>query len=117
MTRRCCSMPRSSGRWPSPSRPPPWTTSRRTTPGWELARRPDGARIDLLSVTAAGITFQNPILLAAGTAAYGRELAGIVDLDALGGLVTKAVSIAPRAGAPAPRVAEFDGGMINAVGL
>jgi len=38
-------------------------------------------------------------------------------LDALGGFVTKAVSLEPRAGAPAPRVAEFDGGMINAVGL
>lgn len=38
-------------------------------------------------------------------------------LDALGGIVTKAVSVAPRPGASAPRVAEFDGGMINAVGL
>ena len=66
---------------------------------------------------AAGISFQNPILLAAGTAAYGRELADVVRLDSLGGIVTKAVSIAPRPGAPAPRVAEFEGGMINAVGL
>jgi len=70
-----------------------------------------------LAVTVAGIDFQNPVLLAAGTAAYGRELARIIDLDALGGLVTKAVSVEPRHGAPAPRVAEFDGGMINAVGL
>ncbi|MFI5244375.1 MAG: dihydroorotate dehydrogenase [Gemmatimonadales bacterium] len=66
---------------------------------------------------AAGIAFQNPLLLAAGTAAYGRELAGVMDLDRLGGLVTKAVSLEPRPGAPAPRVAEFEGGMINAVGL
>jgi dihydroorotate dehydrogenase (NAD+) catalytic subunit len=70
-----------------------------------------------LAVTVAGIDFQNPVLLAAGTAAYGRELARVIDLDALGGLVTKAVSIEPRHGAPAPRVAEFDGGMINAIGL
>ena len=70
-----------------------------------------------LSISAAGIEFQNPVLLAAGTAAYGRELAGVIDLDALGGLITKAVSVEPRAGAPAPRVAEFEGGMINAVGL
>jgi dihydroorotate dehydrogenase (NAD+) catalytic subunit len=70
-----------------------------------------------LAVQVAGLDFQNPIVLAAGTAAYGRELAGVVDLRALGGLVTKAVSAEPRAGAPAPRVAEFDGGMINAVGL
>jgi dihydroorotate dehydrogenase (NAD+) catalytic subunit len=70
-----------------------------------------------LAVTAAGIDFQNPVLLAAGTAGYGRELAKLIDLDALGGLITKAVSVEPRHGAPAPRVAEFDGGMINAVGL
>jgi dihydroorotate dehydrogenase (NAD+) catalytic subunit len=70
-----------------------------------------------LQVQAAGLTFQNPIVLAAGTAAYGHELEGVVDLGALGGLVTKAVSPEPRAGAPAPRVAEFGGGMINAVGL
>jgi dihydroorotate dehydrogenase (NAD+) catalytic subunit len=71
----------------------------------------------VLAVQAAGLHFQNPVLLAAGTAAYGQELAGVVNLSALGGLVTKAVSPEPRAGAPAPRVAEFGGGMINAVGL
>jgi dihydroorotate dehydrogenase (NAD+) catalytic subunit len=70
-----------------------------------------------LAVNVAGIDFQNPVLLAAGTAAYGRELASVIDLDALGGLVTKAVSIEPRHGAPSPRVAEIEGGMINAVGL
>lgn len=71
----------------------------------------------VLRVSAASIEFQNPVLLAAGTAAYGRELAGVMQLDALGGIVTKAVSPEPRKGASAPRVAEFDGGMINAVGL
>ena len=71
----------------------------------------------VLAVQAARLEFQNPVVLAAGTAAYGRELADVVNLAALGGLVTKAVSPEPRAGAPAPRVAEFAGGMINAVGL
>jgi dihydroorotate dehydrogenase (NAD+) catalytic subunit len=71
----------------------------------------------LLRVNAASLEFQNPLLLAAGTAAYGRELQGVMNLDALGGIVTKAVSPEPRKGAPAPRVAEFEGGMINAVGL
>lgn len=75
------------------------------------------AAAPVLTVTAANVEFQNPILLAAGTAAYGRELAGVMNLDALGGIVTKAVSPEPREGAPAPRVAEFEGGMINAVGL
>ena len=70
-----------------------------------------------LAVTVAGIDFQNPVLLAAGTAAYGRELSSVIRLDALGGLVTKAVSVERRHGARSPRVAEFDGGMINAVGL
>lgn len=70
-----------------------------------------------LVIEAAGLRFQNPVILASGTAAYGRELAGVVDLDALGGLVTKAVSVEPRSGAAAPRVAEWGGGMINAVGL
>ena len=70
-----------------------------------------------LAIEAAGLRFQNPIVLASGTAAYGRELAGVCDLNTLGGIVTKAVSVEPRAGAPAPRVAEWTGGMVNAVGL
>jgi dihydroorotate dehydrogenase (NAD+) catalytic subunit len=70
-----------------------------------------------LTVSAAGIEFQNPLLLAAGTAGYGREIAALIPLDELGGIVTKAVSLEVRAGAPAPRVAELSDGMINAVGL
>ncbi len=70
-----------------------------------------------LARTVLGITFQNPVLLASGTAGYGHELDGVMELDRLGGLVTKAVSIEPRRGNPAPRVSEFAGGMINSVGL
>lgn len=72
---------------------------------------------DDLSRTVFGRPFQNPLLLAAGTAGFGRELAGVMDLDRLGGLVTKAVSLAPRSGNQPPRVAEFRGGMLNSVGL
>jgi dihydroorotate dehydrogenase (NAD+) catalytic subunit len=75
-------------------------------------------------VTAPGLSrelfgrrFQNPLLLAAGTAGFGRELDGVLDLDRLGGLVTKAVSLDPRDGNAAPRAAEFPGGMLNSVGL
>ncbi len=64
-----------------------------------------------------GTTFQNPVLLASGTAGFGRELGGVVELDVLGGVITKSVSVEPRAGNPAPRVAEFSGGMLNSVGL
>lgn len=70
-----------------------------------------------LAVSVAGLALQNPIVLASGTAAYGDELADVMRLDSLGAIVTKAVSPEPRAGAPAPRVADFPGGMINAVGL
>ena len=64
-----------------------------------------------------GARFQNPVLLAAGTAAFGREIDDVIDLDALGGIVTKAVTPEPRAGHRGPRLAEFAGGMLNAIGL
>jgi dihydroorotate dehydrogenase (NAD+) catalytic subunit len=70
-----------------------------------------------LGVSVGGLSFRNPIILPSGTAGYGHELTGVIDLDRVGGFVTKAISVQARAGAPAPRVAEFQGGMINAVGL
>ena len=73
---------------------------------------------DRLRVNVADLAFQNPIVLASGTAGYGIELADVIDLEHVGGLTTKAVSVEPRQGNPAPRVAELDEGMmINAVGL
>lgn len=75
------------------------------------------ARVHPLARTVAGIAFQNPVLLASGTAGFGRELDGVIDLDSLGGLVTKAVSLEPREGNRPPRVTEFPGGMMNSVGL
>lgn len=73
-------------------------------------------RVDLSRIVL-GQRFQNPVLLAAGTAGFGREVAGVINLERLGGLVTKAVSPEPRAGNRAPRVAEFSAGMLNSVGL
>lgn len=70
-----------------------------------------------LSQSVFGTTFQNPVLLAGGTCGYGQELDGLLDLEALGGIVTKAVTPEPRDGNPPMRVAEFDAGMINSVGL
>lgn len=61
--------------------------------------------------------FQNPLILAAGTAGYGTELAGVMNLERLGGIVVKAVSRDRREGNPPPRVGEFPGGMLNSVGL
>lgn len=70
-----------------------------------------------LARTVFGTEFQNPVLLAAGTAGFGREVAGVIDLERLGGIVCKAVSPLPRAGNKAPRVAEFPFGMLNSIGL
>ena len=70
-----------------------------------------------LPIRLFGTSFQNPVLLASGTAGFGREVSGVIDLDALGGIITKAVTPEPRRGHAAPRVAEFAGGMLNAVGL
>ena len=70
-----------------------------------------------LGVRAFGVDFQNPVLLAAGTCGFGAELEEVVDLEALGGFVTKSVTVEPRGGNPAPRVAEFAAGMLNSIGL
>lgn len=64
-----------------------------------------------------GCVFQNPVLLAAGTCGFGEEVSEVVELDRLGGLVTKSVTLEPRGGNPSPRVAEFRAGMVNSVGL
>lgn len=70
-----------------------------------------------LSTRLFGADFQSPVLLAAGTCGFGIELRDVLDVDLLGGFVTKSVTLEPRAGNPAPRVAEFGGGMLNSVGL
>ncbi len=70
-----------------------------------------------LSVTVFGSTFQNPVLLASGTCGYGQEYSGVIDVDALGGIVTKAVTLESRPGNPPPRITETPAGMINAIGL
>ena len=69
------------------------------------------------SVTLAGVTLKNPILTASGTFGSGQEYAQFVDLNKLGGVVTKGVANVPWEGNPTPRVAEVYGGMLNAIGL
>lgn len=70
-----------------------------------------------LRTVAAGIALPNPLVLASGTAGFGREVDSVIDLTEVGALTTKAVSVEPRDGNPALRVTEFAGGMLNAVGL
>ena len=64
-----------------------------------------------------GVTFQNPVLLASGTCGYGEEMQGFFNVDELGGFVIKAVTVEERAGNAAPRVIEFEAGMMNSIGL
>ena len=68
-------------------------------------------------VNIAGITFKNPILTASGTFGSGEEYAQFVDLNRLGGIVTKGVANVPWEGNRTPRGAEVYGGMLNAIGL
>ncbi len=70
-----------------------------------------------LSVNVGALRLANPILTASGTFGYGVEFAHLVDLDRLGGIVVKGLSLEPMNGAPAPRLCETSGGMLNAVGL
>lgn len=70
-----------------------------------------------LSVSIGALRLRNPILAASGTFGYGAEFAQLVDLNALGGFVTKGLSRQPMEGAPAPRLCETPSGMLNAVGL
>ncbi len=70
-----------------------------------------------LRVAIGSLTLSNPVLAAAGTFGYGLEFARAVELDALGGFVTKTLTRAPRDGHPPPRLVETPAGMLNAVGL
>ncbi len=65
----------------------------------------------------AGVQFQNPVMTASGTFGYGKEFAHLIDLDQLGGIVVKGISVEPMEGNPAPRIYETESGMLNAIGL
>ena len=73
-------------------------------------------RVDL-SVQVGALRLRNPIITAGGTFGYGVEFAHLVDLEKLGGIVTKGISREPMEGASAPRLCETPSGMLNAVGL
>ena len=70
-----------------------------------------------LRVNFAGIEFSNPVLVASGTYGFGREYGTYIDLNELGGICAKGLTLRPRAGNPAPRIAETAMGMLNSVGL
>jgi dihydroorotate dehydrogenase (NAD+) catalytic subunit len=70
-----------------------------------------------LSVQIGSLRLSNPIIAASGTFGYGLEFSHLLDLNRLGGIVVKGLSLEPLDGAPAPRLCETTGGMLNAVGL
>jgi dihydroorotate dehydrogenase (NAD+) catalytic subunit len=70
-----------------------------------------------LSVTIAGIHLKNPVMAASGTCGYGEELSAFLDINAIGAIVTKGISLSPASGNPPPRIVETPSGMLNAIGL
>ena len=68
-------------------------------------------------VTLAGVEFKNPVMTASGTFGSGMEYSDFVDLSRLGAVVTKGVANVPWPGNPTARIAEYPGGMLNAIGL
>ena len=70
-----------------------------------------------ISVDFAGIRLANPVFTASGTCGYGDELADFMDINCLGGFITKSITVKPRKGNATPRIVETDSGMLNAIGL
>lgn len=70
-----------------------------------------------LAVEIAGLRLKNPLVAASGTFGYGVEYEGILDLETLGGLVSKGLYLEPRDGCEIPRIVETPSGLLNAIGL
>jgi len=70
-----------------------------------------------LRIKIKSLEFKNPVILASGTCGYGEEMQPFINLDNLGGIVIKGISLEEREGNPSPRISETPCGMINAIGL
>lgn len=70
-----------------------------------------------LSVNIAGILMKNPVMVASGTFGYGEEYAPYVNINKLGAIIVKGLSLTPRNGNPPPRIVETEAGMLNSIGL
>lgn len=70
-----------------------------------------------MSVDFAGLKLSNPVVTVSGTCGYADELSDFMDVNCLGGFITKSVTPAPRKGNATPRIVETDSGMLNAIGL
>jgi dihydroorotate dehydrogenase (NAD+) catalytic subunit len=76
-----------------------------------MSKNPD------LKVNLGAIELQNPVMTASGTFGYAREFEGLVDLNRIGGIIVKGLSLEPTKGNPPPRIVETACGMLNAIGL
>jgi dihydroorotate dehydrogenase (NAD+) catalytic subunit len=76
-----------------------------------MSQKPD------LKVNIGGLQLQNPVMTASGTFGYAREFDHLVDLNRLGGIIVKGLSLKPTKGNPPPRIIETPCGMLNAIGL
>jgi dihydroorotate dehydrogenase (NAD+) catalytic subunit len=88
-----------------------YAVSNRTTKNWVMPKKPD------LNVNLGELELQNPVMTASGTFGYAREFEGLVDLNRLGAIIVKGLSLAPTKGNPPPRIVETPCGMLNAIGL
>ncbi len=70
-----------------------------------------------ISVDFGGLRLANPVFTASGTCGYADDMADFMDLNSLGGFITKSITLSPRKGNPDPRIVETDSGMLNAIGL
>jgi dihydroorotate dehydrogenase (NAD+) catalytic subunit len=131
-------------RWPveiAPNAQNRYTSGSVLLVGWQLGRsdnrRPDGRRpipnrrtqlpptgrtpvnpaAVHLDVQLGRLHLANPITVASGTFGYAREMAGLVDVSRLGGILPKTITQQPRVGNPPPRTVETTGGMLNSIGL
>ncbi len=81
-----------------------------------VGRRSSGKAPDL-RVEIAGLPLKNPVMTASGTFGYGTEFTPFFDLNALGAIIVKTVTMHPRLGNAPPRIAETAAGMLNSIGL
>jgi dihydroorotate dehydrogenase (NAD+) catalytic subunit len=79
--------------------------------------QPPDLSVDIAPGHPGGLILKNPVLTASGTFGYGTEYAKLLDIERLGGIVSKAITRRPREGNAQPRIAETSSGMLNAIGL
>jgi dihydroorotate dehydrogenase (NAD+) catalytic subunit len=76
-----------------------------------------GLRVNLAPNNLHGLDLANPVLVASGTFGYGTEYQSLVDIQRIGAICSKGITVRPRTGNPPPRIAETPAGMLNAIGL